>query len=75
MFGVEVWMEVGRPCPPVRNDSVTPRHLFSAIREHRMTGKQLVTWALAILRPLNLMFKAISQILREVGDPLNRALP
>ena len=26
--GVGVWMGVGRPCPPVRNDIVTPRHLF-----------------------------------------------
>ena len=25
--GVGVWMGVGRPCPPVRNDIVTPRHL------------------------------------------------
>ena len=23
-----VWMGVGCPCPPVRNDIVTPRHLF-----------------------------------------------
>ena len=23
-----VWIEVGCPCPPVRNDIVTPRHLF-----------------------------------------------
>ena len=26
--GVGVWMGVGCPCPPVRNDIVTPRHLF-----------------------------------------------
>ena len=26
--GRGVWMGVGRPCPPVRNDIVTPRHLF-----------------------------------------------
>jgi len=26
---VGVWMGVGCPCPPVRNDIVTPRHLFS----------------------------------------------
>ena len=25
---VGVWMDVGCPCPPVRNDIVTPRHLF-----------------------------------------------
>ena len=24
-----MWMGVGCPCPPVRNDIVTPRHLFS----------------------------------------------
>ena len=24
-----VWMGVGCPCPPVRNDIVTPRHLLS----------------------------------------------
>ena len=23
-----MWMGVGYPCPPVRNDFVTPRHLF-----------------------------------------------
>ena len=27
--GLGMWMEVGRPCPPVCNDIVTPRHLFS----------------------------------------------
>ena len=26
--GVRVWIWVGCPCPPVRNDIVTPRHLF-----------------------------------------------
>ena len=26
--GFGVWMGVGCPCPPVRNDIVTPRHLF-----------------------------------------------
>ena len=26
--GFGVWMRVGCPCPPVRNDIVTPRHLF-----------------------------------------------
>ena len=29
--GVKVWMGVGCPCPPVRNDIVTPRHLFGVI--------------------------------------------
>ena len=34
MFGcgrerIGVWMGVGRPCPPVRNDIVTPRHLLT----------------------------------------------
>ena len=24
-------MAVGRPCPPVRNDSVTPRHMFLSV--------------------------------------------
>ena len=28
-MGHWVWMGVGCPCPPVRNDIVTPRHLFS----------------------------------------------
>ena len=27
-MAVGVWMRVGCPCPPVRNDIVTPRHLF-----------------------------------------------
>ena len=27
---VGVWMGVGCPCPPVRNDIVTPRHLFTS---------------------------------------------
>ena len=27
--GVKVRMGVGRPCPPVRNDIVTPRHLLN----------------------------------------------
>ena len=27
-MGCWVWMGVGRPCPPVRNDIVTPRHFF-----------------------------------------------
>ena len=27
--GPWVWMGVGCPCPPVRNDIVTPRHLFT----------------------------------------------
>ena len=27
--GWGVWMGVGRPCPPIRNNSVTPRHLFA----------------------------------------------
>ena len=27
---VRVWMGVGCPCPPVRNDIVTPRHLFTS---------------------------------------------
>ena len=26
--GVGVWMEVGRPCPPVRDDIVIPRNFF-----------------------------------------------
>ena len=26
--GIEVWMGVGRPCPPVCNNIVTPRHPF-----------------------------------------------
>ena len=26
--GFGLWMGVGCPCPPVRNDIVTPRHLF-----------------------------------------------
>ena len=26
--GLVVWIGVGCPCPPVRNDIVTPRHLF-----------------------------------------------
>ena len=26
--GPWVWKGVGRPCPPVRNNVVTPRHLF-----------------------------------------------
>ena len=25
-------MGVGCPCPPIRNDNVTPRHLFSALK-------------------------------------------
>ena len=28
--GFGVWMGVGCPCPPVRNDIVTPRHLLDA---------------------------------------------
>ena len=28
MSGCGVWMGVGRPRPPVRNDIVTPRHLL-----------------------------------------------
>ena len=27
-MGRWVWMGVGCPCPPVRNDIVTPRHLL-----------------------------------------------
>ena len=27
-WGIGVWLEVGRPCPPIRNDIVTPHHLF-----------------------------------------------
>ena len=27
-MGRLVWMGVGRPCPLIRNDIVTPRHLF-----------------------------------------------
>merc|ERR1712025_1482721 len=30
---VEVWIGVGCPCPPVRNDIVTPRHLLFKSRE------------------------------------------
>ena len=26
--GIGVWMGVGGPCPPIRNDIVTPRHLL-----------------------------------------------
>ena len=33
---VWVWMGVGRPCPPVRNDIVTPRRLFSVPRRFKM---------------------------------------
>ena len=29
---VGVWMGVGCPCPPARNDIVTPRHLFINLR-------------------------------------------
>ena len=25
---IRLWLGVGRPCPPVRNNIVTPRHLF-----------------------------------------------
>ena len=31
--GFGVWMGIGCPCPPVRNDIVTPRHLFYANTE------------------------------------------
>ena len=27
--GVGVWIEVGQPCPPIRDNIVTPRHLLS----------------------------------------------
>ena len=30
-LGVGVLMGVGRPCPPVRNDIVTPRYLLSSL--------------------------------------------
>ena len=29
-MGIGVWMGVGRPRPPIRNDIVTPRHLLSS---------------------------------------------
>ena len=31
-MGHWVWMGVGCPCPPVRNDIVTPRHLLTLAR-------------------------------------------
>ena len=30
--GLGVWMGVGCPCSPIRNNIVTPRHLFDNIR-------------------------------------------
>ena len=35
-WGIGVWMGVGRPCPPIRNDIVTPRRLFNEISVIRM---------------------------------------
>ena len=32
--GVRVSIWVGRPCPPVRNDTATPRHLYKNARTH-----------------------------------------
>ena len=43
---VGVWMGVGCPCPPVRNDIVTPRHLFLIIKnleiEHLITRRHQI---------------------------------
>ena len=40
--GVRVWMRVEYPCPPVRNDIVTPHHLLDKVlrtdRPRRRTG-------------------------------------
>ena len=46
--GFGVWMRVECPCPPVRNDIVTPRHLF-------LTGKLVATIISKpfLLQPLN----------------------
>ena len=32
-----VWIEAGCPCPHVRNEIVTPRHLFSTVIEAQTT--------------------------------------
>ena len=37
---VGVWLEVGCPCPPVRNDIVTPHHFFTnALPTNQPTNK------------------------------------
>jgi len=41
VLGVGVWMGVGRPCPPVRSDIVTPRHLFLTVLFDNLLMSQL----------------------------------
>ena len=36
--GLEVWIGVGCPCPPVRNDIVTPRNLLHIFALAHMLG-------------------------------------
>ena len=59
--GLEVWMRVGRPCPPVRNDIVTPRHLFFSISPFSMQRTRVYAgyavpgtevWFIWVLKPL-----------------------
>ena len=37
-----VWLVVGRPCPPIRIDIVTPRHLFHATQPYKLLLDRLV---------------------------------
>ena len=43
VYGSGGWVGVGRPCSPVRNDIVTPRHLFQkaifVLFQQKHTGK------------------------------------
>ena len=44
-MGRGVWMGVGRPCPPVHNDIVSPRHLFFFLsRAQRL--RKLFFWSI-----------------------------
>ena len=43
VLGIGVWMEVGRPCPTVRNDFVTPRHLFPLCLCREIWSRNLFT--------------------------------
>ena len=54
--GFGMWMRVGCPCPPIRNDIVTLRHLFNLLLHERFLQLQ-VTLAIAdVERPLNFFY-------------------
>ena len=45
-----VWMGVGRPCPPVRNDIVTPRH-YSLVLSRNSLSEKIVLFTSTIPTP------------------------